>query len=136
MLYSLVLIDTELCYDHYEEGFFIGVFESERQAKDVAEYYLTKVPGFCEYPCNFRIKPKEVAGKFDTKIHKHIWIVWGWNMNENEDEIDIIESKCHLTKESAIGELNIMKAHSQRMEWRIDQYKIGEQKWSEGFARV
>ncbi len=136
MLYSLVLIASELCYNLHEEEFFIGVFESKQQAKDVAEYYLTEVSGFCEYPCNYRIEAKEVVGKFDTKIHKHTWIVWGWNVNENEDEIDIIESKCHLTKESAIEELNIMKAHSQRMEWTIDQYKIGEQKWNKGFVRV
>lgn len=89
------------------------------------------MPGFCEYPCNYRIKAKEVAGKFDIKIHKHIW-----NVNENEDEIDIIESKCHLTKESAMEELHIMKMNSQRIEWMIDQYKIEEQKWTEGFVRV
>ena len=134
-MYSLVLVDLELCCDHYEEVFFIGVFESKQQAKDVAEYYITKVPGFCEYPCNYRIEAKEVHGKFNTKIHKHIWIVWGWNVNKNGDEIDIIESKYHLTKESAIEELNIMKAHSQRMEWTIDQYEIGEQKWNKGFVR-
>lgn len=136
MLYSLVFVDLELCYDNYEEAFFIGVFESEQEAKDIAKFYLTSVPGFCEYSCNYRIKEKELNQDFDSAGQKNIWIASGWNVNKNGDEIDIIEGKCYSSKKKAVMNLKEMKSSQQRMEWSLDRYKVGELLWREGFARV
>ena len=40
MLYSLSLLNE------WQEGFFIGLFESHEKARQVAEHYLSAVPGF------------------------------------------------------------------------------------------
>lgn len=33
MLYLLILTDPELSYDNYSEDFYIGLFETEQQAR-------------------------------------------------------------------------------------------------------
>lgn len=136
MLYSLVLIDMELCYENHEEAFFIGIFRSEQEAKDIAEFYLKNVPGFCEYPCISRIQERETDKNFDFDNQQNIWIVSGWNVNENGDEIDMIESKCCSSKEEAAMNLKELKSCQTRMEWSLDRYKVGELLWREGFVRA
>lgn len=55
MLYQLILTDPELSYDSYSEDFYIGLFETEKQAEDTAQYYLKNIKGFCDFPCTYRI---------------------------------------------------------------------------------
>lgn len=89
MLYQLILTDLELSYDNFSEDFHIGLFETERQAEDTALYYLKSIKGFCDFPCTYRIVKKEVVGGFNNRNPDFIWMVQGWNLNENLDEIDI-----------------------------------------------
>lgn len=64
-----------------------------------------------------------------------VWIVQGWNVNDNFDEIDILESECFLTEERAKAERKMMKETSARSEWNIDRLTVGECHWREGFVR-
>jgi len=98
MLYVLILTDPELSYDDYSEDFLIGIFETENQAKQTAEFYLENVKGFCDYSCSYRIIPKKIYGNF---ISDRVWIVYGYDINEYSDEINIIESRCCMTKQKA-----------------------------------
>ena len=56
MLYSLSL------FNEWQEGFFIGLFVSHERARQVAEYYLSVLPGFRDYPCTYEITEKPVIG--------------------------------------------------------------------------
>ena len=49
MLYLLVLTDPELSYDNYSDDFYIGLFETEQQAEDIAKHYLKNIKGFCDF---------------------------------------------------------------------------------------
>lgn len=136
ILYRLILTDTELSYDNYSEDFAIGLFETEKQAKETAHYYLKNVKGFRDFPCTYRIVKKKVCDNLNNKTPVFVWFATGWNINENLDEIDIIESICFLTEEQADLELELMKNRYQREEWTIERWKIGELKWKDGFIRV
>lgn len=136
IIYFLILTDPELSYDNYSEDFPIGFFETEKQAEETAEYYLKNVKGFCDFNCTYHILTKQIADNPDNILPDTIWIVQGWNINENYDETDIIESPCFLTEARANLEINNMKNKYQREEWTINQWKIGETEWKEGFIRM
>ncbi|MDE6087016.1 MAG: hypothetical protein K2G25_01365 [Oscillospiraceae bacterium] len=133
--YCLILTDTDLC-----EDFLIGIFSDKTEAEKIAAYYLTSVQGLCEYPCTERIVKKYIAElpletDVATKIDK-VWIVQGWNVNEDYDEIAVIESNLYLTKERAEQELHLMQKDYVRTEWAVDCWKIGKLNWTDGFIRV
>lgn len=132
-LYRLVLYDDELSYDNYKEGFDIGLFSSYKKAEEIKKYYFEQVEGFRDYPCSSRIIKKRVFGNRDFD---KVYIVYGWNENENFDEIDIIESECFVEEATAKQEMNIMKEQYNRTEWSLSRYQINECKWKEGFVRV
>lgn len=135
MLFHLVLTDNELSYDNHSEDFSIGYFYDRFDAEKVAEYYLNYVKGFSEFPCTYRIEEKEVSGNTDDENIKSIWIVQGWNENENFDETDIIESICFVKEADAVIEMQNMKEIFLRKEWCIQHWKIGQLEWQEGFCR-
>jgi hypothetical protein len=134
-LYSLILTDTELSYDNHSDDFFIGIFAERQQADETAHYYLENVAGFNEYTCTYRIVPKEIKDNADDFIPLYVWIVQGWNVNDDWDEIDIVESECFLTKEHAEDEMQTMKKIVTRTEWNIDRWTVGQCEWIEGFVR-
>lgn len=136
MLYMLILTDEELSYENYSEDFYIGLFETEKQAEETAQYYLENIKGFCDFPCTYHIVKKEVFDNFNSRRPDFVWIVQGWNINENFDEIDIIESSCFLTEEQANLELQILKKKYQRTEWTLNRSKIGALEWHDGFVRM
>ncbi len=133
MLYLLIITDTELCYDNYSEDFDIGLFKSEKEAKETAEYYLKNIAGFCEFPCTYKIVPKDVYGKLESD---RVWIVQGWDTNEYFDEINIIESQCCTSKKQAELILSELQKTHKRSEWVIDAWTIGKKEWQEGFCRT
>ncbi|MBR2570621.1 MAG: hypothetical protein IKE30_00610 [Clostridia bacterium] len=132
LLYELIITDTECCYDEYSEDFDIGIFESEAQAREIAEYYLNNIAGFCQYPCTYRIVPKEVLGQVQSN---EVWLVSGWDLNEELDEIHIVESECLVSRDQAEAVLSDMKKRHQRDEWVINHQPIGKCYWEEGFDR-
>ena len=134
-LYSLILTHEELSYDNHSEDFFIGIFAERQQAEETACYYLANVAGFNEHTCAYRIVPKEIKDNADDSIPLYVWIVQGWNVNDDWDEIDIVESECFLAKEHAEDEMRTMKKTVPRTEWNIDRWTVGQCEWCEGFVR-
>lgn len=135
MLYRLIITDTELSYDNYLEDFFIGFFESSEEAQETAKYYLKNVKGFCDFSCTYKIIEKDVIGdKYNEKL-RGVYFIQGWNLNENLDEIDIVESQCYISESDANKELKSMKEKYKRQEWCASYYIIGKSEWSEGFCR-
>lgn len=135
-LYALILTDRELLYDNHSEDFFIGIFAERQQAEETAHYYLENVAGFNEYTCTYRVVPKEIKDSADDSIPLHVRIVQGWNVNDDWDEIDIVESECFLAKEHAEDEMRTMKKTVTRTEWNIDRWTVGQCEWNEGFEKV
>ena len=134
-LYKLTFYDLELSYNDYKEGFAIGTFSSSEKAEQTAEYYIRNVNGFKDYPCEYKIEVKNIVGVADENL-KEIYIIDGWNVNENLDETDIIESDCFTDKKSAECELENMKQKYSRCEWTLNKYAIDECEWTDGFVRV
>lgn len=66
MLYSLSL------FHEWQESFFIGLFESNEKAQQVAKHYLSAVPGFRDYPCTYAITEKPVIGAVAPSGTVHI----------------------------------------------------------------
>ena len=133
-LYQLILTDTELSYENYSEDFTIGIFASREEAERTAKYYLQNVKGFSEYPCTYRIEEKEVIRA--EHLPETVWIIQGYDENEDLDEINILESDCFLTKQQALQELDRLQKLYQRENWCINCWNIGESHWKEGFCRV
>ena len=134
MLYMLILTDLEMSYEYYSEDFTIGIFKTKKQAEETALYYLKNVKGFRDYPCTYQIIEKNVNCS-DTTIPDSVWIVQGWNLNENSDEVDIIESSCFLTEAEANFELQKMRDTYQRTEWTVNHWQVGRLEWRKGFVR-
>ena len=137
-LYRLVLSDDELAYENYREEFDIGVFSSREQAERIAEHYLKHVKGFKDYSCSCRIVEKKLFGG-ENGIGEpcdEVYMVYGWNENENGDEVDIVESECFTEELAAKQAMAVMKEKYFRSEWSFCRYQVDEWKWTDGFVRV
>ena len=132
MLYQLIITDKELSYNDYKEEFNIGFFKSKEEATEIAQYYIKNIEGFKDYPCEYRIIEKQIIGN----LKKNIWMIQGYDFNENEDEINIIESQCYSNKEQAEKDLENYKKQYNRQNWYISNW-IVEKKYNEqGFSRM
>ena len=74
--------------------------------------------------------------QYTTNNIRKVFMVEGWNVNENLDEIDIIESDCFTDENTAKQELLEMKQNNDRSEWTLNRYTIDECLWKDGFVRV
>ena len=133
MLYQLIITDLELSYDSHMESFNIGLFRSREEAERTAAFYLSRVKGFCDYPCTYEIHERVVYGE-SLEIND-VFIAVGWDTNENDDEIDIIESPCFVSESQACAALQQMKKDYPRAEWAVDRWRLDRAEWSEGFIR-
>ena len=131
-IFKLVLCDNELSYEGYNEEFVIGVFLARMKAIEVASYYLNYVDGFKDYECAYRIDVTEVVGE---GMFNRVYQVIGWDINENNDEINIIESDFFISRTDAVAESTELKRMFDRDEWVLESYAIDELKWSGGFVR-
>lgn len=134
-VYNLVMIDKESSYDQHLEGFNIGFFSTREKAKKTAKRYLNEVNGFKDYLIDYHITEKCVIGSADDFKMLELYIVYGWNENDELDEIDEVESDCYTTPEDAEQELNAMKDRFCRKEWNVAKYTIDECCWQEGFVK-
>lgn len=71
LLYSLMMLNER------SEGFFIGLFASSEKVRQVAEHYLSNVPGFRDYSCTYEITEKAVVGTVAPSGTVHM--IWGWD---------------------------------------------------------
>lgn len=128
LLYSLML------FNERQEGFFIGLFASNKKAQKVAEHYLSAVPGFRDYPCTSEITEKPVVGTIAPSGTIHM--IWGWNEDAEGDETSIWSSACYADFAEAQRAMDVAKQRMNKQEWSLDSYHIGQCHWMEGFARV
>ena len=116
------------------DGFHIGFFRNYDEAKMVEIVYRKEVLGFKDYPCDAEITEVPIIGptnaNFDS-VYRYV----GWNINEDYDEIDIIESHCYTDRAQAESDYKKTQLQFSRDEWALDLYKIGERHWQEGFVR-
>ncbi len=134
MLYLLTIIDPERSHDSYEEAFSIGLFSSREEAEAVAAEMLAHVPGFCDYPCTYRITEKEVSGPEGNDL-REVFLVLGWNTDRDLNEIDLVESNCFPSLTQANAALAELQAQYRRADWTIQRWTVGKADWQEGFVR-
>ncbi|MBQ9045210.1 MAG: hypothetical protein IJ112_04615 [Oscillospiraceae bacterium] len=134
MLYQLTITDLEVSNDTYRESFSIGFFRSRKEAEEVADFYLAHVKGFCDHPCSFEITKRDISGQ-QVGESGEVFIVVGWNLNEDLDEVDIVESPCLVSESQASAVLAQMKAQHHRTEWAVQRWTVGRTYWGEGFVR-
>ena len=132
MLYQLIITDKELSYNDYKEEFNIGFFKSKEEATEIAQYYIKNIEGFKDYPCEYRIIEKQIIGN----LKKNIWMIQGYDFNENEDEINIIESQCYSNKKQAEKDLENYKKQYNRQNWYISNWIVEKKYNEEGFSRM
>lgn len=132
-LYQLIFCDEELSYEEYKEEFTIGIFSSLDKARETAAYYASHIDGFKDYDCSYRIVEKKVS---DSQTTGAVYIIFGWNENQNCDAIEIIESECFTQEEAAKQHSIELQERYGRSNWCIDKFTIDACLWKEGFVRV
>lgn len=128
LLYSLML------FNERQEEFFIGLFESTEKARQVAEHYLSALPGFRDYPCTYEITEKLVVGTIGQS--QKVYMIWGWDEDAEGDETDVWSSACYADFEEAQRAMGEAQQQMSRQEWSLDTYRVGQRHWTEGFARA
>ena len=114
------------------EGYGIGLFRTEDEAEHAIRHYLYHVPGFRDYYCEAEVTRLSVAGlgESDT-VYRYV----GWNVDENGDETDVVESRCYTQRWEAQQAMELAGTETTRQEWSLDPYRIGSLLWAEGFDR-
>ena len=135
-VYNLIITDLELSYKNHSEIFNIGYFTTYEKALETAERYLKEIEGFNKYRCSYNIKEKQIYNYSNQILAEEVFVIVGWNVNDNFDEIDIVESDCFILYETALQKLDDMKRECNRTEWCIDKYKLDECSLKDGFIRV
>lgn len=118
----------------YRDGFHIGFFRTYEEAKMTELFYRKEVLGFKDYPCDAEITEVSVVGPNRNDVNC-IYCYVGWNVNEDLDEIDIIESHCYTDRAQAENDYKKAQTQFSREEWALNCYMIGERHWQEGFVR-
>lgn len=134
-VYKLIMNEMDSSYDNHIEGFNIGFFSSREKAEKTAKRYLNEVSGFKDYNFTYQIIEKCVIGSTDLAIMSDLYIVYGWDENDELDEIDVIESDCYVIKQEAEQKLNELKVSYCRKNWCLDKYILDECNWQEGFVK-
>lgn len=114
------------------ERYGIGIFRSRMDAEDTARRYLHEVKGFRDYYCEYTIRESEWIGE-DSGELVHTW--FGWNVDENENEVDILSGRIYTDPDEAEAALAAAKAENERQEWVLNCWEIGKCEWAEGFIR-
>lgn len=98
------------------------------------EHYLSAVPGFRDYPCTYEITEKTVIGTIPPS--GKVYMIWGWDEEENGNEAGIWSSSCYADEQDAQRALEDAQQHINRQEWSLDTYQVGQCLWTEGFMRI
>lgn len=114
------------------ERYGIGIFRTRMEAEDTARRYLAEVKGFRDYYCEFSIRESDLVGDASSDL-VHTW--FGWNLDENENEVDILSGLIYTDPAEAEAALAAAKAENERQEWVLNCWEIGRCEWTEGFIR-
>ena len=134
-VYELIIHDPAISHENYSEDFMIGLFHTRLLAEKTADFYLQNVKGFCDYPCTYSIREKPIVDA-QTGEPDIVFMIQGWDTDENLDEINVIESPSFVSEAEAEAELERMKSAQPRAEWVINRWEIDRTHWQEGFERV
>lgn len=121
-------------YSDIGEKFFIGIFESHKEAKQVANLYLSTVMGFKDYPCKYHIVTGTIIGTMEGT--RTLTRICAWNTDVDFNEIDEWQSEWYVKREDVKVEYINKKKDMKREQWSMDTYEIGKCEWTEGFIRV
>ena len=108
----------------------IGVFRSRKEAEDTAHRYLSDIPGFKDYYCEYTIRESSLIADV-----KSVHSFRGWNEDDAGNEIDIYISPLYSDHRSAENAMKKAQSDSPRQEWTLCHWQIGQCDWSEGFTR-
>ena len=114
------------------ERYGIGIFRTEAEAEETAARYLREVKGFRDYYCEYTIRKTELIGRDDLRF-VHTW--FGWNIDEDENEIDLLCGLMYEEKSDALAAMEAAKTVHNRDEWVLNRWQIGKCEWAEGFER-
>ncbi|MBQ8825919.1 MAG: hypothetical protein IJ007_02370 [Oscillospiraceae bacterium] len=128
-VYNLALHDNT---SDGEENFDIGFFSSREKAQETAEKFLNETDGFKDGDFSGIITEKKLIGCEDGAKYDEVYVIYGYNVNENGDTIDIITSECLTENADVEGLFEKMKEEYVREYWGIDDYIIDECQWEEG----
>lgn len=108
----------------------IGIFRSRLEAEDTARRYLSDIPGFKDYYCEYTIRESSLIGNAKTVCN-----FTGWNEDDIGNEIDIFISPLYSDPRSAERAMKKAKSESPRQDWCLNHWTVGECYWREGFTR-
>ena len=102
------------------------------KARETADFYSAHVEGFKDYDCSYDIIEEKVIGELSGDC---VYVVSGWNVNENLDEVEIIEIECFSHEAAATQYMIQLQRMQKRTNWCIGKYSMNESLWKEGFTR-
>lgn len=108
----------------------IGVFRTRQEAEDTATRYLSDVPGFRDYYCEYTIRESSLITDA-----KSVCNFTGWNEDDVGNEIDIFVSPLYADPRSAERAMKKIQAELPRKEWCLNHWTVGKCDWDEGFIR-
>lgn len=114
------------------ERYGIGIFRTRAEAEETAKRYLSEVKGFRDYYCEYTINETELIGGGDPKI---VHTYFGWNLDADENEIDIISGSVYTDADAAEAAMEAAKQAHARQEWVLNHWMIGKCEFEEGFVR-
>ena len=114
-------------------GVDIGIFRSREEAESVALRYRQEVAGFKDYDCDPGILGIPVWN--DDEVSEKVYILRGWNWDEQGDEVDSIISSCFVSQREAVKYFEQEKQRILRQEWVLNSHVIGQCQWQQGFVR-
>lgn len=114
------------------ERYGIGVFRSREEAEAAARRYLSEIPGFRDYYCEYTVRETALIGDPATE-RVHTW--FGYDRDEDENEIDILSGKLYEQEADARAALDAARNGHRRAEWDLCSWQIGRCEWAEGFDR-
>lgn len=127
-LYQLTLIHDS---GTHREDFHIGLFASQEEAASVSTRYRQEKPGFNQPEITSSITEVHLL---DASEIPHCVYRWqGWNVDDDLDECDILESACYADEATAQRSLALAQRDTPRQEWILNRHVIGQCDWTEGF---
>ena len=114
------------------ERYGIGIFRTRQEAEETARRYLAEVKGFRDYYCEYSIRETPLIGEENVEL---VYAWFGWNVDEDENEIDILSGPVYADRDAAEAAFAEAKAANERQEWALNCWQLGKCEWTEGFER-
>lgn len=114
------------------ELFFIGLFRTCKDAKEVELRYRQEVPGFQEHLCEAAITKIPVMGKIGNQ--GYVFRFTGWNIDKSQAKVDVMDSMCYTNGLQAWFHYKDAQTKHQRDQWKMNRLMIGYCQYQNGFT--